>query len=332
MTLSIIIPVYNVEQYIRQCLESVFRQQLDESDFEVILVNDGTRDNSFTVIADIVDSHPNIKVVEQTNQGLSAARNTGISHASGQFVIFLDSDDLLVDNSLKPLLEIATDTHPDMLIADFVKMTDEEVASCTPAAFSPQPPASSHLTPLPSHSLFLTDFTPSQCFVWHTLYRKAFLDAAQLQFIPGIYFEDVPFTTACYLKAKTCIHCHHIFYIYRQRPGSIVSAINKRKVMDFNKVLEKLWEMRSEEIHPNAKEISSADIQRQLMNVIFTTFSVEMWYVTHHPQLLADRREIASDLRRRIPDLHFTGGVKQRLVSLLFRLMPSAYIRLRSLC
>ena len=81
--LSIIVPVYQVEKYIRACVESIFRQGLEEEQFDVILVNDGTRDESFERIADIIQQHKNISVIEQENQGLSAARNTGLEKATG---------------------------------------------------------------------------------------------------------------------------------------------------------------------------------------------------------------------------------------------------------
>ena len=85
--LSIIVPVYNVEQYIRPCMESIFKQGLDDSDFELILVNDGTQDNSFGVISDIIESHQNIKILEQENSGPSIARNKGINCAQGQYLL-----------------------------------------------------------------------------------------------------------------------------------------------------------------------------------------------------------------------------------------------------
>ena len=81
--LSIIVPVYNVEQYIKACIESLYRQGISEDDFEVIVVNDGTPDKSIEVVADIINQHSNIIVVEQENQGLSAARNTGLKKANG---------------------------------------------------------------------------------------------------------------------------------------------------------------------------------------------------------------------------------------------------------
>lgn len=316
--LSIIIPVYNVEQYIRTCLESVYRQTLDDRTFEVILVNDGTRDNSFGVITDIVAEHSNIVVAEQENQGLSAARNTGMTRATGDYVLFLDSDDLLVDDSLAALLDDAAGEQADLLIAGFVKMTDEDISGGKTVANE----ASQRAVKTGSQA-FTDDLNPQQCYVWRTLYRRQFLVDNHITFIPGIYFEDVPFTTECYLKAAKCITTDRIFYIYRQRPGSIVSAINKRKVMDFHHVMARLWEMQD-------LPLTAAE-RTKLMETLFTTFSIELWYITHHQTLLAERREIVADLKQRVPDLRFTNGRKQRLVSWCYRHMPLSYIRLRSL-
>ena len=103
-SLSIILPVFKVENYIRECLESVFRQGLPDTVFEVILVNDGTPDNSIGVISDIANQHDNIIILNQENKGVSCARNTGLAKAQGEYVYFVDPDDLLIDNSLSALL------------------------------------------------------------------------------------------------------------------------------------------------------------------------------------------------------------------------------------
>ena len=123
--LSIIVPVYNVEKYIRPCIESIFRQGLDDADYEVIIVNDGTKDRSMEMIADIIAAHQNIAVINQENQGLSVARNNGIKVAKGEYILMPDPDDLLIENSLKPLLEKALETKVDLVVADFLTMTDE---------------------------------------------------------------------------------------------------------------------------------------------------------------------------------------------------------------
>ena len=122
MDLSIIVPVYNVEKYIRTCIESIFRQGLDEDCFEVIIVNDGTQDKSMDVIADIIHRHSNIIVIEQENQGVSVARNRGIEMARGEFLIMPDSDDFLINYSVKPLLEKAITLKPDFIVAEYIQM------------------------------------------------------------------------------------------------------------------------------------------------------------------------------------------------------------------
>ena len=318
MTLSIIVPVYQVEQYIRACIESIFRQGMNDEDFELILVNDGTMDSSFNEISDIIDCHQNVTIINQENQGLSVARNNGICIAKGDFILFVDSDDILIENSLTKLLDEAIGSSADMVIGDFKKMSNEDIARKATIPVKPYKSISK------TGSLFFTeDFDPHCCFVWRSLYRRAFLQENNLLFIPGIFFEDIPFTTLCLLKASICIKTNHLFYIYRQRPGSIVSDINKKKILDFNMILQHLWELRK-------MELTEAE-SRQLMNTIFTTFSVEMWYVTHNRKLMSQRNEIVSDLKRLVPDLHFTGGMKERMVSCLFRLMPTAYLWLRSL-
>ena len=90
MKFSVVVPVYNVEKYVRPCLESILRQGLDEDCYEVIIVNDGTKDRSMEMIADLIDEHANISVINQENQSLSVARNNGIAKAKGEY-----TDDLL---------------------------------------------------------------------------------------------------------------------------------------------------------------------------------------------------------------------------------------------
>ena len=319
MKLSIIVPVYNVEQYIRTCVQSIYRQGLSEDDFEVILVNDGTQDNSFVVIEDIITNHNNMIVFEQSNQGLSAARNTGLSKASGQYILFLDSDDLLIDNTLPQLLSLTNNHLVDLLIAGFVKLNNKEIDS-----FDNTLPVEILTEEKSASEIFLQDFNPQQCYVWRTIYRKQFLDENGLLFIPGIYFEDVPFTTECLLKAKDCIKTTLTFYIYRQRDNSIVSSINLKKILDFNIALSKLWDMYKGFVLP-------IEMQRQLMNTIFTTFSISIWYVSHNHQLLLQRKEIISDLNQKVPDLYFTNGLKQKILSIVFRIIPCTYIKIRAL-
>lgn len=106
MVFSIIIPVYNVERYLRQCLDSCLDQDIPKSEYEIIIVNDGSPDNSQVIINEYALLYDNICVINKSNGGLSTARNAGLSIAKGNFIWFVDSDDSIVSNSLKYIYDI----------------------------------------------------------------------------------------------------------------------------------------------------------------------------------------------------------------------------------
>ena len=103
--LSIIIPVYNVEKYVRKTLESIFESALPKSELEVIVVNDGTKDNSMSIVNEFAAKFDNLRVINQENQGLSGARNTGLKAAHGKYVWFVDSDDWVESGILEHLVK-----------------------------------------------------------------------------------------------------------------------------------------------------------------------------------------------------------------------------------
>ena len=106
MDLSIIIPIYNVEKYVRACLESVFRQELDENNFEIILVNDGSNDKSPQICDEFVLKDNRIKVIHQKNAGVSSARNKGLDSTRGEFITFIDSDDTVERKHIQNMINL----------------------------------------------------------------------------------------------------------------------------------------------------------------------------------------------------------------------------------
>ena len=319
MKLSIIVPVYNVEPYIRSCLESILKQELDDTECEIILVNDGTQDDSFGQIQDIIDQHHNIVRIDQDNQGLSGARNTGLLYAKGDYILFVDSDDLLVENSVARLLQIALEASADLVVADFLKLSDEEIL-----AYHHDCSRECGIQEKTGSELFMEDLRPDQNYVWRTLYRRAFLEENNLKFIHGICYEDMPFTPECYLKAKKCVRTSCVLYLYRMGHTSITSTMSPKKAMDLNKVITRIWELKDME------GITRNERQRLLDN-LFATFSFELWCISHNKNVLDDRRAIVSDLMNKVPDLWFSHGLKQLIVSSLFRLFPNTYLKLRSI-
>jgi glycosyltransferase involved in cell wall biosynthesis len=314
--LSIVIPVYNVEKYIRACLESVFHQDIDERVIEVLIINDGTTDKSMEMIDDIVRSHSNIIVINQKNQGPSVARNNGIAHARGEYILMIDSDDLLIDNSLSVLLEQAVSSKADLVVADYLEMKDEEIEESTTInqkAF--------HVIEKTGCQLFLEDLNPHQCYVWRTLFRREFLMRHHLRFIPGIYFEDVPFTHWCYLVANKCLRVSWLLNIYRRRQNSITLSFDKKKAYDMCIAIAETWKL-------SYLTQNKQDVLNKLHDDVFISIKVLLHLVSYDINKADDRKEIILFLRQQAPDLEFYNGLKQIVNTKLYRFSPILFINI----
>ena len=318
MQLSIIVPVYNVEKYVRPCIESIFKQGLDEDCFEVIIINDGTQDNSMEVIQDIIEAHQNITVINQENQGLSVARNNGIEKATGEYLMFVDSDDLLIPNSVEHLLEVAIKEKPDLVKADFLKLNNEEI-KCFRNHTSSETFVVQERT---GYTIFLKEVNPEECFIWRTLYKRIFLKQYHIIFIPDIYFEDIPFTHECFLKANTCIRVHIPLYIYRDRYDSITNTIDKQKCIDFCKVIINLWNLKKGNDLP-------CQVLNQLDQNIYIFFRLLFFYFVYRIHSVHDREQICDFLHQNLPALSFKHGFFQKICTLWFRHFPHSYAHTR---
>ena len=220
---SIIIPVYNVEKYIKKCLDSVFSQT--EKDYEVIVVNDGTQDNSIELIKDY-----NIKIINQKNQGLSAARNIGAKHATGEYLLFLDSDDYLEKNTLKEIKK-SLKNNPDLVrfqireVFENGKKIDYKEESF-----------------LNKDGVEAFKLITKYHFVenaWCYAIKKEYYKKEKYKFLKGTYHEDFGLTPLIILKAKIVNSISYVGYNYLQRSGSIMNNLNysktKKKVDDMFK-------------------------------------------------------------------------------------------------
>lgn len=116
LMLSIIVPIYNASKYLNRCIDSILNQGLDENDYEIILINDGSTDNSLSICNRYVDTKPSIiKVIDKLNEGVAAARNCGINHALGKYIYFIDADDYLIPNGLNYIITSFLDDSIDIL-------------------------------------------------------------------------------------------------------------------------------------------------------------------------------------------------------------------------
>lgn len=212
--LSIIIPVYNVEKYIGRCLDSVYNQKVDEELFEVIVVNDGTPDNSVSIIQKYVDNHTNCTLVNQKNQGLSMARNNGFDKSVGDFVWFVDSDDWLIDESIKKVLYYIGQNKYLVFSSNLIYAYDNPDQNFSERYLDNDLVVGS--------SDYILNFClgASQRFI---ISRKLMLDN-NLAFFPGILHEDGEFGPRLVCAAKQILVLKSPLYMYYQRGGSSIMA------------------------------------------------------------------------------------------------------------
>ena len=316
--LSIIVSVYNVERYIRSCIESVFKQGLDEADFEVIIVNDGTPDNSMEMIADIIAAHQNITVINQENQSLSVARNNGIAIAKGEYILMPDPDDLLIENSLKPLLEKALETKVDLVVADFLTMADEEIDDFYKENFQQPEPLFKEVT---GEQIYLEVLNPSQCYVWRTLYRREFLVTQNLTFYPGVRYQDIPFTHECHIKANNCIRTNKLLNIYRRWSGSATKAYKFDNSKNFITAIALTWKLRQ-------IEGLSSDLLYKLEENVYISLRTIIYHTLHSIKEKNDRYALMDYVNFQAPDLNFTHSIQQRVITFFIKKMPHLFINL----
>ena len=315
--LSIIVPVYQVEQYIRACMESIFKQGLDDSRFEVIIVNDGTKDHSMEVIADIISQHNNVTVFNQKNESLSVARNKGIFLAKGEYIMMPDSDDFLVENSLPPLLDKALETKADLVVADFIAIENKDIPKFTGVVQK-----EFLLQEKTGQQLFLEDLNPNQCYVWRTLYRRGFLLTNHISFIRGINYQDVPFTHKCYLKAQRCLKASWLLYVYRQfRPGAATTMFTVEKSRSYCVAMAATWNLRQ------IMDLSSTTLYK-LEEDVYTSFSMMVYHTIYKLKKMRDRHKVMDILKSEVPQLNFTHGFRQKWTSFMIKYMPYIYIDL----
>lgn len=222
MRLSLIIPVYKVEAFIYQCLNSIF-SQISENNIEVIIVNDGTPDNSMEIVREF-SSYIQLKIVEQDNQGLSVARNTGLSHAKGQYVWFIDSDDWLLPNAINDVLTNIK-KHPEISVfSTILEKHIEKDYKIEQEYF----PTKKILTGKEYLQLRYKQGA-SQRFI----FKKTFLEEYNLLFHPGILHEDGLFGYQMLYWAEKIRILEKPVYAYRIRQeGSIMTSISMRTPKD----------------------------------------------------------------------------------------------------
>ncbi len=216
--LSVVVPVYNVEAYLAECLDSILAQTYP--DLEVVLVDDGSTDGSLQIAQQYVDRHPGFSIVRQANAGLSAARNTGVRQARGEFLAFADSDDAVPPYAYELMVSTLDESGSDFVVGSVLQGVPGDAVE--PAWLRPvhrQRRLGIRADDLPE--------VISNVFAWSKVFRRAFWDRADLSFPEGVRYEDQVAMTNAYLLADALDVLVRPVYLWRTRSDG--SSITQRR-------------------------------------------------------------------------------------------------------
>lgn len=211
MRISIIVPVYNASFYLRECLDSILSQSF--TDYELILVNDGSTDNSLNICYEYAEQKDNIIVLSGKNSGVSAARNKGLAMAKGEWVTFVDADDLLLPDALKTLYENGNTTKADIVLSNSLRFENGKLSS----------PILDLQNKFSRNVLYgIKHFA-----LWGYLIRRSIIINNHLKFVEGLaYSEDRIFLYELALKSHSILFVNVPVYGYRINPASACQSKN----------------------------------------------------------------------------------------------------------
>ena len=247
---SIIVPVYNVQGYLGKCLKSLLAQTL--KDIEIICINDGSTDDSLTILNFFAFKDKRIKVIDQENSGPGVARNNGMKAANGEYIGFVDPDDWVKEDMYEKMYNQAKNLDSDIVICDYVRY-QEWTNRIIPQYFFEKAVKYIKAEPvnIPSgeninRETLLDTLLVSPCYSVNRIYRHEFLQKNSIQFSQHKCFEDCIFILKSHIFAKNVSYIDYAGYIYRLRKTSIVRSYNER-YLDFCAVANELAKFLSEQ-------------------------------------------------------------------------------------
>ncbi|MDN3658898.1 glycosyltransferase [Ferruginibacter paludis] len=222
MKLSIIIPVYNVEDYIEKCILSLQNQDIPRNEYEIIVINDGSPDNSRAVILQLIQQFDNIVFIDQENKGVSLARNAGIDKASGRYLIFIDPDDYVEPNTFSRILEVANEKRAQVAFLGFTfLLADNSVKK--KILFAKE--SGKVYDGINAYKISRGDGTIDPDRSVAILFETAFINKYQLRNLAAIpYLEDGEFLARVMCLAERCIFDGNKFYLRTTRLGSATNS------------------------------------------------------------------------------------------------------------
>lgn len=296
MKLSIIIPVYNVAQFLEKCVQSALQQDLQQDEFEVLLIDDGSTDNSSEIGKQLAEKFQNVQYFFQENQGLGAARNTGMKHASGKYFLFLDSDDWLENNALKNLVNRAETENLDVLIYDSQRVFKS--GECKKIELDYQPEK------IYSGEQLITE-TRIEILPCGNVYKREIAEQFAIRFVEGVFYEDPDFYLKFLLSSRRIQYVPQLVYHYFYNEKSITLNTEKKhstkKIFDYGRAALRILDLKknqTEEVQ-NKLDFLVEKYQLWLMRMIYRN-QVEYNTVKDILNQLKERRKFPLNISQQI--------------------------------
>ncbi len=255
MFFSVIVPVYNVEKYLKECVDSILSQTFE--DFELILVNDGSKDNSGAICDEYAEKDSRVKVIHKENGGLSDARNVGTSVARGQYVVYIDSDDYVDGNDFLEKIYEKAQNGADIVVYKFKKYF-EDMQRFSECEYSFEDLQQYETFAERINYLVKTD--SFYCSAWSKSIKLSILKENGIEFEKALLGEDQEWYYHVLLKAKSIDGIDKDYIVYRQRANSITSSWKMKNLTDCIYVVDK-WQ----------KQIAEADIDIDYKNALLNS-------------------------------------------------------------
>lgn len=266
MELSIIVPIYNVEDYLEECLKSLYN--IKNIKLEIILVNDGSKDNSFKIMEKFKEIYPEKTVlINKENGGLSSARNAGMKAAVGEYISFIDSDDFIDVDEFEKFFKEGQKDKLDVMVGNMRYYTPEKTGD---SLFRSDIIKNSGI--VNGIDFFWNLFQKPKCFreeVVDDIYKREFLVKNNIWFNENIVHEDSEFTPLVYLKAEKVKYIDRAFYFYRQRTGSIMNKVSEKSIVSLESICEKFF--------IECKSLDSKKGKEVLSSLIVSFYSVVVY-------------------------------------------------------
>lgn len=236
--ISIIVPCYNVEKYLNRCVDSLVNQTIQ--DIEIILVDDGSRDKVPSMCDDWSKQDSRIKVVHKKNEGLGYARNTGLEHATGEFVAFIDSDDYIDCEAYNEAFFEATQNHADAVLWGFSKEIKPNVWKkyiCEKKVMQKECIVDYMLNIIASPP-YIKEERLADMAVWHGIYKKDLIDSYRIRFLSerDVVCEDIPFDVDFLSRANKLVVLDKAYSFYCLNENSLSSTFKEEKFDNFKKL------------------------------------------------------------------------------------------------